>query len=231
MNPELRENGYISAKGLLERSLARVIYKTLLLQHWRGECFRDNHMPTAASVSNTALTDALLLELRPRIEALSGCRLVPTYSYARLYFHGDTMIRHQDRGSCEVSVSIHLSRDGGDASLWFQPNAKVEMEEGDGAVYLGCDTAHWREPFTGNTMGQIFLHYVVTDGPFSPHATSTATPSGFHRQSRMGSASRLEGLDSSPMNHSLVRERPCDGSSCLGTTPASATTRCRSTSR
>ena len=54
MNPELRANGYISAKGLLERSLARIIYKTLLLQHWRGECFRDNHMPTAASVSNTS---------------------------------------------------------------------------------------------------------------------------------------------------------------------------------
>ena len=137
MNPELRENGYIPAKGLLEPSLARVIYKTLLLQQWRGECFRDNHIPTAASVSNTALTDALLLELRPKIEAISGCRLVPTYSYARVYFHGDTMIRHQDRGSCEVSVSIHLGRDGGDASLWFQPNTKVEMEEGDGAVYLG----------------------------------------------------------------------------------------------
>ena len=137
MNPELREKGYILAKGLLEPSLARVIYKTLLLQQWRGECFRDNHIPTAASVTNTALTDAVLLELRPRIEAISGCRLVPTYSYARVYFHGDTMIRHHDRRSCEVSVSIHLGRDGGEASLWFQPNTKVEMEEGDGAVYLG----------------------------------------------------------------------------------------------
>ena len=167
MNPELRANGYISAKSLLERSLARVIYKTLLLQHWRGECFRDNHMPTAASVSNTALTDALLLELRPKIEAIAACRLVPTYSYARVYFHGDTMIRHRDRGSCEVSVSIHLSRDGGDASLCFQPNGKVEMEEGDGAVYLGYETEHWRERFTGNTLGQIFLHYVVAEGPFA----------------------------------------------------------------
>ena len=50
MNPELREKGYIPSKGLLEPSLARVIYKTLLLTQWRGECFRDNHIPTAASV-------------------------------------------------------------------------------------------------------------------------------------------------------------------------------------
>jgi hypothetical protein len=168
MNPQLREKGYLPAKGLLEPTLARVVHKTLLLQQWRRECSRDNHIPTAASVSNTALTDALLLELRPRIEAIAACRLVPTYSYARVYFHGDAMVRHQDRESCEVSVSIHLGRDGGDASLWFQPGAKVEMEPGDGAVYL-YETDHWREGFTGNTMGQIFLHYVVTDGRFAAH--------------------------------------------------------------
>jgi hypothetical protein len=165
MNPELRARGYIPTKGLLEPSLARVVYKTLLLKQWRGECFRDNHVPTAASVVNVALTDALLLELHPRIEAISGCRLVPTYSYARVYFHGDAFIRHYDRGSCEVSVSIHVGRDGGEASLWFPPNTKLEMEQGDGAVYLGGETDHWRERFTGNTMAQVLLHYVVAAGP------------------------------------------------------------------
>ena len=39
------------------------------------------------------------------------------------------------------------------------------MEAGDGAVYLGCETDHWRERFTGRAMGQVFLHYVVADGP------------------------------------------------------------------
>ena len=47
--PELRARGYIPTKGLLEPSLARVVYKTLLLQQWRGECFRDNHVPTAVA--------------------------------------------------------------------------------------------------------------------------------------------------------------------------------------
>jgi hypothetical protein len=169
MTPELREKGYAPVDGLLDPSLARVMYKTLLLQQWRGECFRDNHVPTAVSVSNIALTDAVLLELRPRIEAIAGCRLVPTYSYARVYFRGDTIIRHRDRGSCEVSVSVHLGRDGGEASLWFPPNTKVEMEAGDGAVYLGCQTEHWREPFRGNTMAQIFLHYVEADGAQAAH--------------------------------------------------------------
>jgi hypothetical protein len=167
MNPELRDRGYIPCKGLLEPSVARVIYKTLLLQQWRGETFRDNHIPTAASVSNVAATDALLLELRPKIEAISGVRLVPTYSYARLYFHDDSLIGHRDRHSCQVSVSIHLGRDGGEGSLCFSPNNRVEMDVGDGAVYLGCETEHWRERFTGHTMGQIFLHYVEAGGPYA----------------------------------------------------------------
>lgn len=53
--------------------------------------------------------------------------------------------------------------------MWFQPNDRVEMEEGDGAVYLGCETLHWRERITGNTLAQIFLHYVMADGPFAAH--------------------------------------------------------------
>jgi hypothetical protein len=164
MNPELRANGWLPAKGLLEPSLARVVFKTLLLQQWRGECYRDNHVPTASTVVNTALTDALLLDLRPQIESIAGCRIVPTYSYARVYMHGDGFIRHYDRGSCEVSVSIHVGRDGGEASLCFPPDSKVAMEQGDGVVYLGCDTDHWRERFGGNTMAQLLLHYVVAGG-------------------------------------------------------------------
>jgi hypothetical protein len=168
MNAELREKLYLPVKRLVEPSLAGFLYKTLLLKQWRGECFRDCHIPTAVSVANDAPTDALLLQLLPKIEEISGCRLVPTYSYARLYFRGDAVIRHRDRPSCEVSASIHLGRDGGESSsLWFGRDTRVDLDCGDGAVYLGCEADHWRESFAGNTTGQIFLHYVVKDGPFA----------------------------------------------------------------
>ncbi|MEZ4727044.1 MAG: hypothetical protein R3E79_07925 [Caldilineaceae bacterium] len=106
MNAELREKGYIPAKGLLEPGLARLIYKMLLLKQWRGECFRDNHIPTAASVSNTAETDALLLDLRPQIEAISGLLLVPTYTQL---IYGDTTIRHHisaARSACRSTLAV-----------------------------------------------------------------------------------------------------------------------------
>jgi hypothetical protein len=170
VNPELRDRGYVACKGLLDPALARVLWTALLLHHWRGEAFRDNHVPTAASVAGSAMTDALLLELRPAVEEIAGCHLIPTYSYARLYFRGDGLIRHRDRQACEVSVSIHLGRIGGDGALCFGADDRVHLDPGDGAVYLGCATDHWREPFAGYAMGQVFLHYVDRDGPYAQQA-------------------------------------------------------------
>lgn len=167
MHQGLTDHGYVLLKGLLSRDLARVLYKAMLLGHWRDEHLRDNHMPTSSSTTNRPLTDALLLELQPRVEEVAGAKLVPTYSFARVYFHGDTLVRHVDRGACEVSVSINLGQDGGNSGLWFHPGVEVLMEEGDGAVYLGCEASHWREPFAGEALGQIFLHYVRRDGTYA----------------------------------------------------------------
>ena len=52
-----------------------------------------------------------------------------------------------------------------------KPNApkgtKVLLNVGDMLVYSGCELEHWREPFKGNTCGQVFLHYNHVNGPFA----------------------------------------------------------------
>ena len=156
MNVELRDKGYVLIKGLIHPAMASFLYKILLLKHWRRESFRDNHIPTASALANDATTDALLLQLLPRIEEISACHLVPSYSYARVYFHGDTMVRHRDRGSCEVNTSIQVGKHGGDFCLCFAPDARLKLNCGDVAVFLGCEAEHWRERFTGKTMGRCF---------------------------------------------------------------------------
>jgi hypothetical protein len=167
VDPHSSGYGYLPVNTPIEHGVARFMYKTLLLNQWPRECYRDSQAPTAVSIKDDVSTDALLLELQPDIEAISGCRLVPTVSYARLYFHGDSVLRHRDRDACEVSASIRLGEDGGESSLSFAPDNKIEMDDSDGAVYLGCQAEHWRDRFTGRTLSQLFLHYVVAAGPFT----------------------------------------------------------------
>lgn len=142
MNAELRDRGYVGVPALIEPGVAQLVYRVLMLRHWRREYTRDDQVSTADSWYHVALIDTLLLDVRPRIEAIAACPLVPTYAYARLYFSGDRLLRHRDRESCEVSASIDLGRDGGDAAIWFEPGHKVDMQSGDGAVYLGCEVDH-----------------------------------------------------------------------------------------
>ena len=39
------------------------------------------------------------------------------------------------------------------------------LSPGDGLLYRGIDVFHWREPFQGNRLVQVFLHYVDRNGP------------------------------------------------------------------
>jgi len=113
--------------------------------------------------------DGLLEYLRPRIEETSGLRLSPTYSYFRLYRHGNRLKRHRDRPACEVSVSLNIGQVPSDAwPLYVEgytgPYGAL-LSPGDGLLYRGIDCFHWREPFQGNHLVQVFLHYVNRNGP------------------------------------------------------------------
>lgn len=54
---------------------------------------------------------------------------------------------------------------------FFEPSGEegkdgieVKLEVGDMLMYRGCDLEHWREPFTGENCGQVFLHYNNASG-------------------------------------------------------------------
>jgi len=123
---------------------------------------------TPAAYADPYMED-LLERLRPAVEEITRLKLFPTYSYFRVYKRGDVLSRHQDRMSCEISVTASL---GGVASspwpIWIegpQGATPVSMEPGDGAIYRGIECAHWREPFDGDLAAQVFLHYVDQHGP------------------------------------------------------------------
>jgi hypothetical protein len=168
MKPALRDRGHIVAEGLIVPRMADVLYRMLLLRQWRGEFRRDDQIPAAASHWGDSTLDALLLGLRSEIESISGCLLLPTYAYARLYLHGQSLPRHRDRDACEIAVTLHLGSQGAVPPIRFAPpgsaEAAVSQRPGDAVIYLGDRVDHWRETFHGRHFGQLFLNYVRADG-------------------------------------------------------------------
>ena len=134
---------------------------------------RDAQVKNTPADYGDATFDGLLEFVRPRIEGHAGMRLYPTYSYFRLYKHGDELKRHRDRPACEISVSLNIGQVPADP--WplhikgdGEPFAALLLP-GDGLLYRGCDYPHWRARFEGNRLAQVFLHYVDADGPNADH--------------------------------------------------------------
>jgi len=131
---------------------------------------KDVQCPKSEAVHGAAAFDKLLVDLLPRFEKASGKKLLPTYSYARLYQPGEKLEIHTDREACEISATITLGFEGKAWPIYMgdegRANAsKIKMAVGDAVLYRGIEKHHWRKKFKGKWQAQLFLHYVDADGP------------------------------------------------------------------
>ncbi len=100
-------------------------------------------------------------------DCIGGGKLLPTYTYSRIYQNKSELVKHTDRNACEVSVSIHLE---GDAESKFYIKNKdgedvsIDLEPGDAVIYDGPNAVHWREEYCGKEYIQTFHHYVFLGG-------------------------------------------------------------------
>jgi hypothetical protein len=117
------------------------------------------------------VTETLLKSLLPIIEKHSEMKLYPTYSYVRIYQKGDSLIKHKDRNSCQVSATLNIG--GATWPIYAQldsgPKQKIILEAGDMMVYAGCDVTHWRTPLKEKECVQVFLHYNDQKGILEDH--------------------------------------------------------------
>lgn len=116
------------------------------------------------------LIETVLFNSLHNVEQITGYKLFPTYSYARIYTKGDELKPHIDRPACEVSVTCNVATIGNPWPIWMQApgNGPSEhyMEPGDACVYHGCEVKHWRSSATETEINvQFMLHYVRQDGP------------------------------------------------------------------
>ena len=180
---------------LLKRDAVRYMYENnihsqdSILGTWS-----DQQIPNTYSCYGDFVMETLIMKVLPVMKKETGLDLIPTYTYARAYKKGDELRRHKDRPSCEISTTVNL---GGDPWPIFidstgtdnvideykkihKPNApagsKVVLEVGDMLIYRGCELEHWREPFEGDSCGQVFLHYNDVNGPYGTQCLFDGRP-------------------------------------------------------
>ena len=154
---------YIYDCFLLQRKIARTFFDTKYISPYSTEfgVWNDQQVLDTYSFYSNPIMEVLLQKLKPLMEKETGLNLCETYSYCRLYKKGDVLKKHKDRMSCEISTTLNL---GGDSwPIFLEPDIKIDLKHGDMLIYKGIELNHWREPFTGENCGQVFLHYNNVD--------------------------------------------------------------------
>lgn len=167
--------GAILVKDVVSPELARFMTQALMLKsELSPENIGDVQCPTAPSIRDELIFDTLLERAWPFLENLLGEKLIPTYAYARLYRRGDILEKHTDRESCEVSMTVQLGRSHHYAWPIYMEDKRYDLGEGEGVVYSGCESVHWRDmcdpPDESYYSGQVFLHFVRAEGPYAEWA-------------------------------------------------------------
>jgi len=196
-----KKNKYQVIRGAISKELADVAYRYLQISaeadNWminnytthKGNPlvgnFHDVQVPGSYAKYADRLMEVLLVKTINTMQKKTGLKLIPTYSYTRLYRTGNILNRHKDRPSCEISTTLCL---GGDHwPIYLDPTGEntvideykgiikpgapvgveVNLKPGDMLIYSGCELEHWRKPFEGKLCGQVFLHYNHADGRFA----------------------------------------------------------------
>jgi len=164
ISPELAK--FVKDYFLLKRKVAETLFNERYISQFTTEfgVWNDPQVPDTYSHYADIAMETLLEWVKPVMEKHTKLKLIPTYSYARIYKKGDVLKRHKDRFSCEISTTMNLG--GDDWPIYLEPSGKegmkgieVNLKPGDMLIYKGMELEHWREPFKGENCIQVFLHY------------------------------------------------------------------------
>jgi hypothetical protein len=168
---QFQTHGYAVVPQLIAGELLTVAYGYASLKADVGlfESPRgDVQVPGAPGQYADPLMEVLLARCALRLSEATGCELLPTYSYCRVFGAGSALQRHTDRPECEITASVCLGYEAPVPSPLYLRGSfggvKCVMYPGDALVYRGCDIDHWRERWQGQKQAQVFFHYVDRRG-------------------------------------------------------------------
>ncbi len=122
----------------------------------------DSMIENALCIYGDSVMDYFLCSKKNIVEKVFNKKLLPTYSYSRLYINGQSLFKHKDRPACEISLTLNIWQDVN----WpiFMEGKAYDCKPGDAVFYEGGKYEHWREAYKGETCCQIFMHYVDANG-------------------------------------------------------------------
>jgi hypothetical protein len=172
-------------------------YRGLINYH--GKLSKFTHVPVESQVKGSLARyhyppyKYFHSQIRKKIEKILGEELFNTYYYDRFYFPEQELVKHTDRHSCEISITINVSTNLN--SFWpifvespSGENLSFSLKPGDGLIYKGCERPHWRNKMPSrygkvqkfirkfknleddSYYHQVFFHYVLANGQRSHYA-------------------------------------------------------------
>jgi len=167
MRLEIIQNNYLYIPGFISPETASFLSKEFKDYCAKFNINGDSQAPNSHSMYDFMPFVRLLVEKVPEVSEFLGEKVLPTYTYARVYKENSELLRHRDRPACEISLTLNLLKDK-DWPIYFQrpdgSETSVEMAPGDAVMYLGCQSDHWRNKFEGQECVQLFMHYVKSYG-------------------------------------------------------------------
>nr|WP_199040766.1 hypothetical protein [Dyella sp. ASV24] len=164
------ENGYAIVPNLVSREIMNIAWRYYLMYlRTPGDYYGMHEKVKALDRYADALGESLLVAIKPRIEAIVGKQLVPTYSLARIYTPESRLTKHVDRKACEISATVTVGYRNV-ASLWpifvesRGQDVPITLDIGDAMIYRGMDLPHWREQLPEGAWCQLFFHFVDAHG-------------------------------------------------------------------
>ena len=184
-----KENNYLVVTNYLNKDVATLLYeysKTNVLamdykfnfniekydEGWDGN-WKDIQTPGRYSKYGDPIFDTLSKLSETNISNFIGKNLICTYSYWRMYQHGDVLKKHTDRPSCKYSATLCIGYDNSNVDKNTYPDYSwpmfietkevrelpIPLKSGDLLIYRGDIIDHWRDKFLGINQTQVFLHY------------------------------------------------------------------------
>jgi hypothetical protein len=169
MNQQLIDDNYLHIPNFISKEEANSL-ASKLIEYSKlpgSPMVGDEQAPNSLAKYNFLPFVKLLVRKIHDVSKILQEDVLPTYTYVRIYSHGEVLKRHRDRPACEISITLNLKKDT-EWPIWFQkPNGEeisLELSQGDAVMYLGEIADHWRNVYQGQEHVQLFLHYVRAEG-------------------------------------------------------------------